>query len=333
MKSDHRHALLFALEKGIAEPGNTASWRYYNATPIPGLQQDWVNALECEQSFRPEFRKLEAAGYFVKPKLPNSVGHVGSIFILTRSRLWNQYKISQIWNALSVSSTLVIAGNKTDGIGAIRKWLSQSVEISSSISKHHAVVLAARKIDDTQLSADPISNEIEGYQISQGVFSSDGPDAGSRLLVEFFDHRIKGKVADLGAGWGYLSSELLRRSDQVTHLDLFEAEARALAHAEINVARMHGTETSYNWCDVTSEFPKKPYDWVIMNPPFHTGRSAEPALGQRFIEVAASTLPRGGRLLMVANRNLPYEKPLEKHFRKAEKLSERDGFKVLLAVK
>ena len=80
-------------------------------------------------------------------------------------------------------------------------------------------------------------------------------------------------------------------------------------------------------------FRRNPYDWVIMNPPFHSGRAAEPALGQRFIEVASSTLPRGGRLLMVANRNLPYEQILEKTFRRVEKLSERDGFKVFEANK
>ena len=44
-----------------------------------------------------------------------------------------------------------------------------------------------------------------------------------------------------------------------------------------------------------------------MNPPFHTRPRADPALGQAMIRKAAAALRRGGRLFMVANRQLPYE--------------------------
>ena len=49
-------------------------------------------------------------------------------------------------------------------------------------------------------------------------------------------------------------------------------------------------------------------------------------------KIAASTLVKGGRLLMVANRNLPYEQTLKDNFRSFEKLVEREGFKVFEAV-
>ena len=165
----------------------------------------------------------------------------------------------------------------------------------------------------------------EGYQIEPGMFSADGPDTGSRLLAEYFSDRIKGKIADLGAGWGYLSAELLKRSRHVTSIDLFEADYLSLEAAKKNVATQEACATSFNWCDVTTEFKKTPYDWVIMNPPFHTARAAEPELGKRFIQVAASTLPSGGRLLMVANQNLPYEETIKNLFRAFEVLEVRDG--------
>jgi 16S rRNA (guanine1207-N2)-methyltransferase len=130
-----------------------------------------------------------------------------------------------------------------------------------------------------------------------------------------------------------LSGELLKRSNRVNQLDLFEADRFALSMAQKGIGRFVSDNGSFNWIDVTTEFPKKPYNWVIMNPPFHSGRAATPALGQRFIEVAASTLIKGGKLLMVANQNLPYERTLEKQFRKFEKLDERDGFKIIEALK
>ena len=50
---------------------------------------------------------------------------------------------------------------------------------------------------------------------------------------------------------------------------------------------------------------------MIMNPPFHQGRAAEPDLGAAFIAAAARILKPHGRLMMVANRQLPYEAALD----------------------
>jgi 16S rRNA (guanine1207-N2)-methyltransferase len=74
-----------------------------------------------------------------------------------------------------------------------------------------------------------------------------------------------------------------------------------------------------------------------MNPPFHHGlhggRQADPDLGRRFIQCAASTLVQGGKLLMVANRNLPYEETLNAVFRRVEKIADEAGYKVFEATR
>ncbi|MFX6728661.1 methyltransferase, partial [Acinetobacter baumannii] len=50
---------------------------------------------------------------------------------------------------------------------------------------------------------------VDGRWISQpGVFAWDRVDPGSAMLTEHFPPRIGGAVADLGAGWGYLSATL-----------------------------------------------------------------------------------------------------------------------------
>ena len=68
-----------------------------------------------------------------------------------------------------------------------------------------------------------------------------------------------------------------------------------------------------------------------MNPPFHTGRSAEPALGQDFIKAAARNLTRNGDLWIVANRHLPYEATLSDCFRQVEEVAGDNRFKVFHA--
>ena len=43
-----------------------------------------------------------------------------------------------------------------------------------------------------------------------GCFSEKEIDDGSRLLSSKFSNQLYGKVADLGAGWGYLSAKALK---------------------------------------------------------------------------------------------------------------------------
>ncbi len=70
-----------------------------------------------------------------------------------------------------------------------------------------------------------------------------------------------------------------------------------------------------------------------MNPPFHDSHAANPALGVAFITAAAKVLKPGGKLLMVANRNLPYEAALAQAFASFTTLEENDRFKVIEAVR
>jgi len=70
------------------------------------------------------------------------------------------------------------------------------------------------------------------------------------------------------------------------------------------------------------EKPVQPNSWVT-----------RPDIGQRFIAVAAQALRPGGRLYVVANRHLPYEHTLNDSFGAVRVVAERDGFKLVEAVK
>ena len=58
-----------------------------------------------------------------------------------------------------------------------------------------------------------------------------------------------------------------------------------------------------------------------------------PDIGRAFIAAAAEALRPGGRLLLVANRHLPYEAVLDAHFGSVRTLAQQQGFKVIEAVK
>jgi len=181
---------------------------------------------------------------------------------------------------------------------------------------------AVRPIDDGRFVSRP------------GVFAWDRIDVASQLLAEHLPSDLAGRAADLGAGFGYLSVELLQRCPRIAALDVYEAERRALDLARRNLAELEARAAiRYCWHDVTAGLTDR-YDVIVCNPPFHThARADRPDIGRRFIATAAQSLLPGGRLWLVANRHLPYEQALGAGFERVRIVTQQHGFKIVEALK
>jgi 16S rRNA (guanine1207-N2)-methyltransferase len=171
-----------------------------------------------------------------------------------------------------------------------------------------------------------------GFLSRPGVFAWDRVDAASKLLAAHLPNDLHGRIADFGAGWGYLGLQALARCPRVASLDLYEADARALALAGANLADAQ-VPVHFHWHDVAGGVDGG-FDAVVCNPPFHAlGRGDRPDVGRAFIASAADALERGGALWLVANRHLPYEDALADGFASVRILAQQGGFKIVHAVK
>ena len=234
---------------------------------------------------------------------------------------------------------LACAANK-EGARSMQDDLERLAGSVHVLGKHHCRAVWTAPLGDSVDAAllaqwrglDAPRPILDGrFQSRPGLFAWDRIDAASALLAANLPTDLAGEGADLGAGWGYLAAEVMDRCPGVTALDLYEAEARALALARINLAGRRFTP-GLHWHDVTAGLPRR-YDFIVSNPPFHQGRADQPELGQAFIRVAAQALRPGGRLCLVANRHLPYEQALARGFGEVRKLADAGGFKVIHAVK
>ena len=86
------------------------------------------------------------------------------------------------------------------------------------VKAHGRVVLAdppggaARRPSRPGRAAAAPRRNAEGFLTAPGMFSPDQADPGSRRLAAAFAGRLTGRVADLGAGWGWLAQAALARS-------------------------------------------------------------------------------------------------------------------------
>lgn len=108
-------------------------------------------------------------------------------------------------------------------------------------------------------------------------------------------------------------------------LDLIEAEADALDCANVTSPILARGFTGPMPPRLLAEELR---DAVVMNPPFHNGREADPGLGIAFIKAAQKALAPGGSLWLVCNRHLPYEAELKQLFKRVEEQPGDASFRI-----
>ncbi|MBD7992558.1 class I SAM-dependent methyltransferase [Ochrobactrum quorumnocens] len=303
------------------------------------LEDEWRRALTCLQPWRPDWLALKKEGFQVEPRLAADTRYSGGLLLLGKHRGRNEAWFSELLARVEPGGWIVVSGDKKLGVDSFRKWVGNIAEISDRLSKNHAVSFWLQRpadlSDDFIAALRPPESVIDDvFRTEPGMFSHGAIDKGSALLVPHMEKIVFGNVADLGAGWGYLAAQSLKYADRIKSIDLFEADYEALEAARGNLECLGASvPLSFNWFDVTSEKMAGIYDTVIMNPPFHEGRATDVSLGQTFIAAAASRLKIGGRLLMVANRQLPYEVTLKSLFKNVTVLEDAKGFKIFDAKK
>ncbi len=315
--------LSMALETGalvLPQTGRIAVYRPRIGDDLSALPRDRVVVLT---GFKPDHDHF-AASYAVAPAAP----YAAAIVCLPRSREAARALIAQAAAEVSPGGWIAVDGQKTDGVETALKDLRGRVDLSDSLSKAHGKLASfAAGPDLSDWRAMP--RDVDGFQTLPGTFSADGPDRGSVLLASALPAKLGGKVADLGAGWGFLAAEILKRPG-VKKLDLVEAEADALDCARVNII---DPRARFHWADATLWRPETLLDAVVMNPPFHTGREADPALGAAFIRAARRMLAPDGALWLVANRHLPYDAVLWDCFLEVRDVAGDSGFRVIQAIK
>ena len=339
-------ALMHPFAEGLLRWPGSGDVLFLRAREGAALHAHRRPALAGTQPFRPEAVRLQRLGIELldEDALPDA--RFALVLVLPpRQREEARALLAKACAAVAPGGTVVAAVANDEGAKSREADLKQLAGAVVAQSKFHcrtfwtqpdaafdaALVAQWRRLDAARqvVAADLPAGS---FQSRPGVIAWDRVDAASAMLAAALPDDLRGRVADFGAGWGYLSMQVLARCPRVASLDLFEADARALALARRNLADAR-VSTNFHWHDVEQGVAER-FDAIVCNPPFHAlGRGDRPDIGRAFIAAAAASLVRGGSLWLVANRHLPYEDALGTGFSQVRSVAQNGGFKIVHAVK
>jgi 16S rRNA (guanine1207-N2)-methyltransferase len=323
--------LSFSVAEGLPIPPRAL---FIGARPHPDFEH-WPH-LTGWQPLKPLADDWDRAGLARVDELPDGKWPL-VLLLLGKSRDETLLWFALARDRLETGGCILAAMPNTAGAARFEKELARATGNIRSIQKHKCRAFFAREdgtwnealFDEWRALGDTRVIPNTGFTTCAGIFSCDHIDPGSQFLADHLPASLHGHIADLGAGWGFLTDAALRRCTRITHADLYEADARALACAKHNLA-CHERDIRFHWHDVTRGLPET-YDAILMNPPFHTGQDTDVDLGRAFLTSAATALKRHGKLYLVANRQLPYEAVLDSLSLHWRKLAEDKSYKVIVA--
>lgn len=275
------------------------------------------------QPWYPEHQRLCQAGW----NLPEVREWPQVVLFGGRQKEENRYLLRVAAHSLAPGGTTYFIVPNDYGSKSYQKELEQNGTLETHITGRKSRLYLINHSDQVEPPLIPLRKNAADFWSAPGLFSWEKVDRGSELLASVLQERkLQGPICDLGAGWGYLSTQLPEDSK----IHLVEADQRGIEAAKRN---LQGRPAQFHWADATelASLPRNlsgSFKTVITNPPFHTNRKAEPVLGGAFVANSHTLLGNRGVLYLVGNSHLPYGKILRAFFPKVEEVLQKDGFVV-----
>jgi 16S rRNA (guanine1207-N2)-methyltransferase len=143
-----------------------------------------------------------------------------------------------------------------------------------------------------------LTAELRGFKLQltsdTGVFSRDGVDFGSRVLIERMEIPNNASVLDLGCGYGPIGLTAARLAPR-GHVVMVDINERAVTLARENAERNGIVNISAMQSDIYAAVEGRRFDVILSNPPIRAGK----LVVHRILTEAKDHLNPGGSLWIV----------------------------------
>lgn len=237
---------------------------------------------------------------------------------------------------LRPDDNLYLVGDNRGGIKALAKKLPAPWANAQKIASGNHCLLFRTQLMATAspFNQDDYTSRFEvapeGVTVVNlpGVFSHQRLDAGTQLLLQHLPAAVSGHVLDFACGSGVIGTAL-QQGNSIDRLTCSDVSAFALHATELTL-QANQQQGKVIASDGLQHIDGK-FDWILSNPPFHTGKKTDYEIARQFFAAAPRHLHSGGRLLIVANSFLPYPELLQQSFRQVKEHTNNGRFRVLEA--
>ncbi|MFP3977998.1 methyltransferase [Marinobacter sp. KMM 10035] len=296
------------------------------------------------------FRALErhdgwqAAFGYDDPVLADS-SYDSIVVFLPKARAELEMRLALARSLAAGNARLILVGEKKEGIaGAIKQLKAVAPQASKADSARHCQVWSAESVEPvpgfraqdwlswSTVECSGISIEVAGLP---GIFSQDGLDNGTRMLLETLaEQPVRAdRLLDFACGAGVIGAWIqawqAARQVPVASIDGVDVQSQAVICARETYQRNRSDGTIFasdGLAGIDGLWPG-----VISNPPFHTGVKTDTSMTEQFLQDVKRHLQLGGELRLVANSFLPYEALIKRHIGRVERLREDGRFTVYRA--
>lgn len=297
-------------------------------------------------AYRLHEQLLSAPGMRLKPQFtaryaPGRVHDVAVMYLQKGSDL-NHLMAAMASQAIRPGGVVFLVGENKAGIRSAAEIVERRVgPISSSNSARHCVLYEAQ-VDATRAGPVDLGQWEREFAVAAGgrtvtlvslpgVFSHGRLDDGTRFLLGHLPRDLGGAVLDFGCGSGVLGAVVKTRHPEC-EITLVDANAFAVESAvrtfERNGLSFRHAGPADGFDGVGGEF-----DRIISNPPFHQGIATNYEIVSAFLAQCDRRLRPGGRLILVANKFLPYEGLMLRVMNPPSMVAQNEKYKVLSSTK
>lgn len=167
------------------------------------------------------------------------------------------------------------------------------------------------------------------FKTDRGVFSKNGIDYGSRVLLENYQPESAKSLLDVGCGYGTLGLTLAKKFDlDVTMVDV---NSRALDLCRQNAIDNAVSNSKIELSNIYESVSEK-YDAIISNPPIRAGKQVV----HKILAGAFSHLNDGGHLTIVIQKKQgapSAQKKMEEVFGNCQLVARDKGYFILRSYK
>ena len=251
-----------------------------------------------------------------------------------------RYFLSSISKHIHPNTQIIVAGMVKNMPKTIWTILEEMIgKTSTSLTKKKAKLIFVKAENKTTKPLKPITYIQENTDLTifnhSNVFSKSSLDIGTRLLLQSLPKYNEVKsIIDLGCGNGIVGLNLALQypGAAVTFTDeSYMAVESARLTCSHNLKSIDQHQFSVN--NSLNSFKSNSIDLIVCNPPFHQSHSIGTHIALQMFKESYKTLNNHGRLIVVANRHLPYYAQLKRIFGNVRNLANNQKFLVVEMIK